>query len=290
MKSLKVMVLLVSVFLALTLTLIADEIITNDTILTMVKAGLGEELVITKINTTQNQFDVSTENIVKLKKEGVGENIIKAMIEASATKTNTAKQKAVQKVSPAESPRSEQGTVPREKEQKKSGNVDYDEKDIYYARCNLKVIKGNRITWVNWQSTPVFIPVGTKLKVVKSGDTASVINVETGSSYTLDIGGDGDALLEKFVTKKPIDINQFPADVQSNIRNTVARIGMTKEEVYIAMGPPTNVSSARTKTMTYEDIMDADLWVYARRRAGKSIGVAFDPGTGRVNRTEGIWR
>lgn len=250
----------------------------------MVKAGLGDELVITKIKTSQNQFDVSTKNILKLKNEGVGDNIIKAMLEASA------KQKAVQKVSPAESPRSEQGTVPREKEQKKSGNVDYDEKDIYYARCNLKVIKGNRITWVNWQSTPVFIPVGTKLKVVKSGDTASVINVETGSSYTLDIGGDGDALLEKFVTKKPIDINQFPADVQSNIRNTVARIGMTKEEVYIAMGPPTNVSSARTKTMTYEDIMDADLWVYARRRAGKSIGVAFDPGTGRVNRTEGIWR
>ncbi|GAB62986.1 MAG: hypothetical protein DWB56_07300 [Candidatus Jettenia sp.] len=284
MKSLKVMVLLVSVFLALTLTLIADEIITNDTILTMVKAGLGDELVITKIKTSQNQFDVSTKNILKLKNEGVGDNIIKAMLEASA------KQKAVQKVSPAESSRSEQGTVPREKEQKKSGNVDYDEKDIYYARCNLKVIKGNRITWVNWQSTPVFIPVGTKLKVVKSGDTASVINVETGSSYTLDIGGDGDALLEKFVTKKPIDIDQFPADVQSNIRNTVARIGMTKEEVYIAMGPPTNISSARTKTMTYEDIMGADLWVYARRRAGKSIGVAFDPGTGRVNRTEGIWK
>lgn len=290
MKSLKVMVLLVSVFLVLTLKLIAAEVITNETILTMVKAGLGEELVITKIKTSQNQFDVSTENILKLKKEGIGDNIIKAMLDASTMKTDTARQKPVQIASPTESSHSEQGILSLEKEQKKSGNTDYDEKDIYYARCNLKVIKGNHITWVNWQSTPVFIPVGTKLKVVKSGSTASVTNVDTGSSYTLDIGGDGDALLEKFVTKRPVDMNQFPSDVQSNIRSTVARIGMTKEEVCIAMGPPTNVSSARTNTMAYENIMSADLWVYARRRFGKSIGVAFDLGPGRVNRTEGIWK
>jgi hypothetical protein len=41
--------------------------------------------------------------------------------------------------------------------------------------------------------------------------------------------------------------------------------------------------------MTYENIMAGDLWVYARRRFGKNIGVAFDPTTGKVNRTEGIW-
>lgn len=164
------------------------------------------------------------------------------------------------------------------------------EEDIYYARCNLKVLKGNQITWVNWQSTPTFIPAGTKLKVTKHGATASLVNPETGSSYTLDIGADGDAFLEKFVTKTPVDISQFPADVQSNIKNTVARIGMTKEEAYTAMGPPTNIGNERTNMKTYNEIMGSDLWVYARKRFGKNIGVAFDPGTGKVNRTEGIWR
>lgn len=163
------------------------------------------------------------------------------------------------------------------------------EEDIYYARCNLKT-KGNYITWVNWQSTPTFVPVDTKLKVTRAGSTASLVNVDTGSSYTLDIGADGEVFLEKFVTKKPVDINRFSADVQSNIKNTVARIGMTKEEVYIAMGPPTNVWNVRSNTKTYEDIMGSDLWVYARKRFSKNIGVAFDPGTGKVNRTEGIWR
>lgn len=171
-----------------------------------------------------------------------------------------------------------------------SGVVYANGENIYYARCNLKVIDGNHITWVNWQSTPTFIPAGTKLKVTKTGNSASIVNIETGSSYTLDIGADGDVFLEKFVTKKPVNINRFSADVQSNIKNTVARIGMTKEEVYMAMGPPTNVANARSKTKTYEEIMGADLWVYARRRFGKNIGVAFDPATGRVNRTEGIWK
>jgi len=168
-------------------------------------------------------------------------------------------------------------------------NHGYAENDIYYARCNLKVIKGSIITWVNWQSAPTFIPAGTKLRVARGGSKATLVNDKTGSSYTLDIGADGEAFLAKFVTKKPLDIKKFPQNVQANIRNAVAKIGMTKEQVYIAMGPPTKLSRGKTHTLTYEDIMGSDLWIYARRRFGKNIGVAFDPNNGRVNRTEGIW-
>lgn len=165
----------------------------------------------------------------------------------------------------------------------------HSEDDLYYARCNLKVIKGNEITWVNWQAAPTFVPAGTKLRVTQKGSTASLVNDETGTSYTLDIGADGKVFLEKFVTKTPVDITKFPGEVQADIRNAVAKIGMTKEQVYIAMGPPTEIGTSRTNTMTYKNIMDSDLWTYARRRFGKKIGVAFEPGTGTVNRTEGIW-
>ena len=161
--------------------------------------------------------------------------------------------------------------------------------DIYYARCNLKILEGNEISWVNWQSAPTFIPVGTKLRVTRDGKKASVVNVATSATYTLDIGADGDAFLQKFVTKRPIDVKRFSADVQASIRGAVAKVGMTKEQVYIAMGPPAALGKEKTHSMTYENIMAGDLWVYARRRFGKNIGVAFDPATGRVNRTEGIW-
>ena len=162
--------------------------------------------------------------------------------------------------------------------------------ELYYARCNLKVIKGSYITWINWQSTPTFVPVNTELRVLHSGDEATLTNVKTGSTYTLEIGAAGETFLEKFLSRYPVDLSRFSQEVQNNIQNTLARVGMTKEEVYIAMGPPTQIPAGRTNMMSYEAIMGSDLWIYARRRFGKNIGVAFDPTTGKVNRTEGIWR
>jgi hypothetical protein len=44
-----------------------------------------------------------------------------------------------------------------------------------------------------------------------------------------------------------------------------------------------------TRTLSDDQIMASDLWVYARRRLAKNIGVAFDPASGQVNRTKGIW-
>ncbi|MFO0793626.1 MAG: hypothetical protein U0586_06145 [Candidatus Brocadiaceae bacterium] len=168
--------------------------------------------------------------------------------------------------------------------------ISYCEDDIYYARCNLKVFKGNYITWVNWQDSPTFIPVGTRLKVEKSGSKASLINAETGERYTLDMGAKGDVFLEKFVTKEPpVDINAYPAEIQANIKNTTAGIGMTKEQVYISMGPPVGLKGARTNTMTYKDIMNINVWVYAKRRF-QNINVSFDVTTGKVDKTEGIWK
>jgi hypothetical protein len=160
---------------------------------------------------------------------------------------------------------------------------------LFYARCNLKVTEGNEITWINWQATPTFVPVGTKFQVTRDRDKASLVAVESKEKYTLDIGANGDAYLEKFLSKTPVDLGRFPEDVRDHIRKAVAKVGMTREQVYIAMGPPTNVGKERTNNMTYDKIMASDLWVYARRRFGKNIGVAFDPATGLVNRTEGIW-
>ena len=49
MKLFKIVVLLVSLFLIPAFRLATAETITNDTVVTMVKAGLGEELINSKI-------------------------------------------------------------------------------------------------------------------------------------------------------------------------------------------------------------------------------------------------
>ncbi len=112
------------------------------------------------------------------------------------------------------------------------------QEDVYYARCNLKVLKGNEITWINWQAAPTFIPVGTKLRVTRTGSNASLVNVEANTTYSLEIGADGDAFLEKFVTRHPVDIERFPEEIRANIQEAIAKVGMTKEQVYIAMAHP----------------------------------------------------
>lgn len=172
-----------------------------------------------------------------------------------------------------------------------SGGIVSADDNAYYARCNLKVLKNDSITWVNWQSTPGLVPVDTKLKVTRSGANATFIREDNGQKYEVDLGADGEAYLQKFVSQKPVNVSRFAQDVQKNIKNAVAKVGMTKEQVYIAMGPPARVTAggASAQRMSYEDIMGADLWVYARKRFGKNIGVAFDSQTGLVSRTEGIW-
>lgn len=83
MKILKV-ICFATIFLVLAQVSFA-EILTNDTIISMVKAGLGESLIISKVKASQNQFELSTDNILKLKKEGVSEKVIQTMVEVSAT-------------------------------------------------------------------------------------------------------------------------------------------------------------------------------------------------------------
>lgn len=164
------------------------------------------------------------------------------------------------------------------------------EEEIYYARCNLKVLKGTYITWVNWQAAPEMIPVNTKLKVSGSGKKIAVVDVASGKSYTLDLGNEGQAYLEKFVTRTPVKMDKYPEAIRENIKKAVARVDMTKAQVYIAMGPPNWISGGSTNVNTEDDIMKANLWVYKRRRFAKNIGVEFDAQSGKVIRTEGIWR
>lgn len=161
--------------------------------------------------------------------------------------------------------------------------------DEYYARANLKVLKGSVITWINWQSSPTFIPAGTPLKVIRKGEEATLIDEKKGMEYQLVIGKEGEPYLEKFVTKQPLDLKKYSPEGKKGIINAIAKFDMTKEEVYIAMGPPAKVAAGDTVGMTYEDIMKEDLWIYARRRFGKNIGIGFHPRTGTVNRTEGLW-
>jgi tetratricopeptide (TPR) repeat protein len=78
-------VVLLSVILSFIVsTGMAAEILTNDAVVAMVRAGLGEELIIGKIKGTQGQFDLTANALIRLKGAGVSDKIIQTMMEASA--------------------------------------------------------------------------------------------------------------------------------------------------------------------------------------------------------------
>jgi hypothetical protein len=62
----------------------AQEVLTNDSVINMVKAGLAEGIIIQKIRTSQQKFDTSTDALVKLKAARVPDKVIEAMISGGA--------------------------------------------------------------------------------------------------------------------------------------------------------------------------------------------------------------
>lgn len=55
------------------------EVLNNDSVITMVKAGLSTNVIVNKIRSSQNQFDLSTNELIRLKQNGINEDILMAM-------------------------------------------------------------------------------------------------------------------------------------------------------------------------------------------------------------------
>jgi len=63
----------------------AADVVTNHSVIEMVAAQLPEEVIITKIQTSKTDFDLSTPALVELNKSGVSANIVKAMMSPKNT-------------------------------------------------------------------------------------------------------------------------------------------------------------------------------------------------------------
>jgi len=63
----------------------SDSTLTNNSIVKLVKAGFKEKTIISIINSRPNRFNVETEQLIQLKRSGVSENIILAMLSLSGS-------------------------------------------------------------------------------------------------------------------------------------------------------------------------------------------------------------
>lgn len=58
-----------------------EEVLTNESIIKMVNAGLKTETIIRKIEASRSDFDLSTDGLIALKKANVPDDVITAMLE-----------------------------------------------------------------------------------------------------------------------------------------------------------------------------------------------------------------
>ncbi len=58
-----------------------SEVLTNESILSMVKAGLDETVILAKITATPARFDTRTDALIELKRAGVPDRVLAAMVE-----------------------------------------------------------------------------------------------------------------------------------------------------------------------------------------------------------------
>ena len=65
------------------------EVLTNKNVVDLYKAGLNNNLIITKIQSATAKFDVSTAGLISLKKESLPEDIIEAMVNKTSLVTNS---------------------------------------------------------------------------------------------------------------------------------------------------------------------------------------------------------
>jgi hypothetical protein len=72
--------LTVCVLLLVVTSVGAQEVLSNDSVIAMKKAGLSDAVILAKIRSTQSKFDTSTQALVTLKSAGLSDSIIEAMV------------------------------------------------------------------------------------------------------------------------------------------------------------------------------------------------------------------
>ncbi len=199
-----VLVLALIAVMALSLpgaTSLAQEVLTNDSVIQMVKAGLPEAVVIAKIKGTATKFDLKTDSLVSLKKAGVTDKVLEAMLSAGSGSPAAAAPTTAMPAAPA--PAIAAGAL-------KTQDVIYQlvaDKfvEMFATSANLEtnmafftsksevVLEGRKARYRTKEKQPVFLSTYSStdapLVKLKPGDSNDDRNLKIGSGAFMPFGG-----------------------------------------------------------------------------------------------------
>lgn len=109
--------ILAFVFIAICPLLVAQQVLNNDSIIKLVKAGLSDDLIVSTINASPGTYDTSADGVIALKTAGASDKVIAAIVTKANAPVQPAQSAAPQPspvpaVSPAVAPAPVQPAVP----------------------------------------------------------------------------------------------------------------------------------------------------------------------------------
>ena len=204
MRILLTAMVLVASCLATPPTASAQEALTNQSIVEMVKAGLSERIIIARIRTGPNNFDTSTDSLIALKKNGVPEKVIEAIMSPSAPPAASAaapppSAAPAGSVAMAPPPAMSQGpsrptvfqiVAGKEVELIASG-TEIQKNNMRYSRSTELVIAGNKAKHRTPERQPVFVITAApaEFALVRLDPGKNDRNLKIGSGSRVPYGG-----------------------------------------------------------------------------------------------------
>jgi len=169
----------------------AQEALTNQSIVDMVKAGLSERIIIAKIRNSPTNFDTQTDALIALKKNGVSDKIIEAIMSPSAAAPPPAASApaatAAVAPAPAAVPAQSRPTVyqivaGKEVELMAAG-TEIQRNNARYSRSTEVVIAGNKSNHRTTERQPVFVITAapSEIPLVKLDPGKNDRNLKVGS-------------------------------------------------------------------------------------------------------------
>ena len=193
------LVLVMASLMLLTATsLPAQEVLTNESVVALKKAGLSDPLILTKIRTSPAKFDVSTKGLIALKSAGLSDQIIEAMVGHPGTPASASAAPAVTAALPPPAAQTTQRDsiyhlIGGKYVELRAAVSSIETNVAFFASSSELVLKGKKAQYRVSDKQPVFYsawpPNEAPLVRLKQGDDHDDRNLKIGSGGFHPFGG-----------------------------------------------------------------------------------------------------
>jgi len=176
-----------TLFAATSLT--AQEVLTNDSLIALKKAGLSDSIIISKIKSSQTKFDTSTKGLIGLKNAGMSDQVIEAVVNAGSAAAAPAAPAPAAPAAAAVAPAASRETIVHliggKSVELVPANASMEFSSGFFDSKSELVLKGRKATYRISDKKPVFYSTW-------SANDAPLVRLKPGSDHddrNLKIGG-----------------------------------------------------------------------------------------------------